>query len=195
MTFKNVFSLIKETYKEWTKDHASRLAAALAYYTIFSLAPLLVIVIAIAGFFFGREAITGEVVRQIGGMIAGSFSSSPYRTARLRLTSHRSAMNPRRLRHGCVSRLIAHMSTSWATWSHRISGSRGHLAPYGLPMAICSTISATAMGILASGRNGSTLRQNNPKALLMLCTIFIERRRHRRVSAARGRFSLGPATN
>jgi len=72
MTFKNVFSLIKETYKEWTKDHASRLAAALAYYTIFSLAPLLVIVIAIAGFFFGREAITGEVVRQIGGLVGES---------------------------------------------------------------------------------------------------------------------------
>jgi len=72
MTLKKSFSLIKETYEEWTKDNASRLAAALAYCTIFSLAPLLVIVIAIAGFIFGREAVTGEAVRQIGSLVGES---------------------------------------------------------------------------------------------------------------------------
>jgi len=40
--------LIKESFSEWSEDRASRLAAALAYYTAFSLAPLLVVVIAIA---------------------------------------------------------------------------------------------------------------------------------------------------
>ena len=51
MSFKQVWRLFKETLKEWQADEASQLAAALAYYTAFSLAPLLVIVIAIAGFF------------------------------------------------------------------------------------------------------------------------------------------------
>lgn len=59
-----------ETLNEWLEDGASRLAAALAYYTIFSLAPLLIFVIAVAGFFFGegtaREEILGELSELLG---------------------------------------------------------------------------------------------------------------------------------
>jgi membrane protein len=47
--------LVKETFSEWSKDKASRLAAALSYYTIFSVAPLLIIAVAVAGLVFGRE--------------------------------------------------------------------------------------------------------------------------------------------
>ena len=43
------------------KDHAQSMGAALAFYTIFSIAPLLLIVIAIAGFIFGEEAARGEI--------------------------------------------------------------------------------------------------------------------------------------
>lgn len=49
MNLKAVWGLLKETFSEWNKDKAERLAAALAYYTVFSLAPLLVIVIAQPG--------------------------------------------------------------------------------------------------------------------------------------------------
>lgn len=66
---KTVFALLKETVSEWNKDKASRLAAALAYYTIFSLSPLLIIVIAIAGAVFGEEAARGEIVAQIQGLV------------------------------------------------------------------------------------------------------------------------------
>jgi len=45
------------------------MGAAISYYTVFSLAPLLVIVIAVAGAVFGREAVTGQIVRQISGLI------------------------------------------------------------------------------------------------------------------------------
>jgi membrane protein len=62
-------SLLKETVLEWDRDNVSRLAAALAYYTIFSLAPLLVIVIAISGRIFGEEAARGQIVEQIQGLI------------------------------------------------------------------------------------------------------------------------------
>jgi membrane protein len=60
---------IKEAFEDWSEDRASRLAAALAYYTIFSLAPLLIIVIAIAGLAFGREATQGQIINQISGLV------------------------------------------------------------------------------------------------------------------------------
>jgi membrane protein len=63
------FGLVKETATEFGNDKAPRLAAALAYYAIFSLAPLLVITIAVAGFVFGEQAARGELVEQIGGAI------------------------------------------------------------------------------------------------------------------------------
>ena len=59
MKIKSVWPLLKETLSEWSNDKASRLAAALAYYTIFSIAPLLVITIAVVGLVFGREAARG----------------------------------------------------------------------------------------------------------------------------------------
>ena len=61
--------LLKQTYAEWGEDDAAQLAASLAYYTIFSLAPLLVVAIAVAGLVFGREAVQGEIVRQIDGVV------------------------------------------------------------------------------------------------------------------------------
>ncbi|NJN09179.1 MAG: YihY/virulence factor BrkB family protein [Richelia sp. RM2_1_2] len=69
MSLKQIWRLLKETFKEWNDDKASRLAAALSYYTIFSLAPLLIIAIAIAGAVFGDEAASGEIVRQIQGLV------------------------------------------------------------------------------------------------------------------------------
>ncbi|AFY44875.1 YihY/virulence factor BrkB family protein [Nostoc sp. PCC 7107] len=69
MNFQAIVGLFQETFQEWSEDKASRLAAALAYYTIFSIAPLLIIVIAIAGAVFGEEAARGEIVRQIQGLV------------------------------------------------------------------------------------------------------------------------------
>jgi membrane protein len=61
--------LLERTYVEWGEDDAAELAAALAYYTIFSLAPLLIIAIAVAGALLGREAVQGEIVRQIATLV------------------------------------------------------------------------------------------------------------------------------
>jgi membrane protein len=55
----------REVFDEWSKDDALSLGAALAYYTIFSMAPLLVLVIAIVGLVFGRAAAQGQIVAQI----------------------------------------------------------------------------------------------------------------------------------
>ncbi len=60
---------MKETVAEWQRDKVDRMAAALAYYTLFSIAPLLVIAVAVAGAVFGQEAARGEVVSQIQGLL------------------------------------------------------------------------------------------------------------------------------
>ena len=65
MDMKAGIQLLKETFKGWSEDKAPRLAAALAYYTIFSVAPLMIIAVAIASLIFRREAATGQIVAQI----------------------------------------------------------------------------------------------------------------------------------
>jgi len=64
-----VFGLLKETFREWQEDSATRLAAALAYYTTFSLAPLLVLVIAIAGLVGGYEAAQNQTMAQVEDLL------------------------------------------------------------------------------------------------------------------------------
>lgn len=65
----NLPSLFKLAYQGWKQDNASRLSAALAYYTIFSLAPLLVIVIAITGLIWEAEAVRAQILSQIQSLV------------------------------------------------------------------------------------------------------------------------------
>ncbi|WP_411826568.1 YihY/virulence factor BrkB family protein [Luteolibacter sp. AS25] len=60
-----MISLLKETFKEFMEDKAMRLSAALAYYSVFSLAPLLIIAISIAGSIFGEKAAEGAIQEQL----------------------------------------------------------------------------------------------------------------------------------
>ncbi len=74
-SFKDVWGLLREAGARWVEHKASRLGAALAYYTVFMLAPLLVIVIAIAGFFFGADAAKGRLsgqIESVGGNEGGN---------------------------------------------------------------------------------------------------------------------------
>jgi membrane protein len=64
-----IWSLIKLSVVSWRKDYASSMGGALAYYTLFSIAPVLIIVIAVAGFFLGAEAARGEIVTQLQGLL------------------------------------------------------------------------------------------------------------------------------
>ena len=67
--FSDLSTLLKLAYQGWTQDNASRLSAALAYYTIFSLAPLLVIVIAIAGLVWDAGAVRTQVLGQVQSLV------------------------------------------------------------------------------------------------------------------------------
>jgi membrane protein len=66
---RQVGQVLKETFKDWREDECSRLAAALAFYTALSLAPLVLVSIAIAGLAFGQEAAEGQIVAEIGGVV------------------------------------------------------------------------------------------------------------------------------
>jgi membrane protein len=66
---KKYLGIFKQTITEFIQDKVPRLGAALAYYTIFSLAPLLLIVIAIAGLAFGHDAAQGKIFEQLRGAL------------------------------------------------------------------------------------------------------------------------------
>jgi membrane protein len=64
-----IFGLAKETVSLWIGDSAPRMAASLSYYTIFSLAPLLILIIAAGGLLLGRQAAQGAIMHQLEGLL------------------------------------------------------------------------------------------------------------------------------
>ena len=72
MTYKDVPGLFKAAAVNWVDDYAQSMGAALAFYTMFSIAPLLLIVISVAGFFFGEEAARGEIFGQLHELLGAS---------------------------------------------------------------------------------------------------------------------------
>src|SRR5688500_8389989 len=66
---KQFLRLLKKAANSWVEDYVPSMGAALSYYTLFSIAPLLLIVIAVAGLAFGDEAARGEIFGQLAGLI------------------------------------------------------------------------------------------------------------------------------
>lgn len=73
--FRRVWKSLKKTAKSFGDLEPFNMSIVIAYYTIFSLPGLLVIIVSIAGYFFGEEAVTGQVTQQIGGVIGGNTAS------------------------------------------------------------------------------------------------------------------------
>jgi len=67
---KSMWQFLKDIVTQWLEDEPFQLASSLSYYTLFSLAPILIIAIAIAGFAFGREAATNQIVQTLQGLSA-----------------------------------------------------------------------------------------------------------------------------
>jgi len=68
--------LLKDAFTGWWNDRAMSLGASIAFFTVFSLAPMLLAAIAVAGLAFGREAAQGAIVRELGGLIGTSSASA-----------------------------------------------------------------------------------------------------------------------
>lgn len=71
MVRRDLLSLLKQTAAEWIEDNAPSRAASLSYYTVFSVAPLLLIAVAIAGVFLGREAVRAELAGEMQRLLGG----------------------------------------------------------------------------------------------------------------------------
>src|SRR5256885_7410965 len=69
LSAKATLKLLKDTAAAWSGDYAPSMGAALSYYTLFSIAPLLLIVIGLAGLVFGADAARGEIFGQLAGLI------------------------------------------------------------------------------------------------------------------------------
>ena len=68
--FAGTFSMLRQTVSEWIADGAFRMAAGLAYFTVFSIGPLLMVSIGVAGLIYGEEAVDGAVADQLTAMAA-----------------------------------------------------------------------------------------------------------------------------
>ncbi|WP_338868703.1 YihY/virulence factor BrkB family protein [Spirosoma sp. SC4-14] len=69
LSFSNIWVILKDSFNGFQNDRCLKLSAALAYYTVFSLAPLLVLVISLISIFLGQEAIQGQIFSQINGLV------------------------------------------------------------------------------------------------------------------------------
>ncbi|MBU7569832.1 MAG: YihY/virulence factor BrkB family protein [Flavobacterium sp.] len=67
--FSKTWYLFKNTISEFNDDNAIKLSASLSYYTIFAIPPLMIIIITLCGFFFGKDAVTGELYGQINRLV------------------------------------------------------------------------------------------------------------------------------
>jgi membrane protein len=102
---RTAWTLVRTTFNRWLDDNVSRLAASLAYYTAFSIAPLLVIAIAVAGAVFGPEAARNEVSRQLRDLLG------PAAAEAVELAVRNAAVSRT---HGVVATVIGVVLLIWA---------------------------------------------------------------------------------
>ena len=75
ISFKGLFEVLKKSFKGFDEDKVTKLSGSLAYYTVFSMAPLLIIIISLCGIFLGREAVEGQIYGQLQGFVGADTAS------------------------------------------------------------------------------------------------------------------------
>ncbi len=68
-SFKGLWEVLKKSFKGFGNDKVTKMSGSLAYYTVFSMAPLLIMIISLAGIFLGREAVEGKIYGQLAGFV------------------------------------------------------------------------------------------------------------------------------
>src|SRR3954464_12315940 len=69
ITFKGIIGVVKKAFSGFGNDKVTKLSGSLAYYTVFSLGPLLVVIISLCSIFLGREAVEGKIYHQLDGFV------------------------------------------------------------------------------------------------------------------------------
>lgn len=73
---KSAWDMLKQTASDWSDDNAARLAAALAFYTVLSIAPMMVLAVAVAGLVFGEDAARGQIAAQLASVVGPQAGSA-----------------------------------------------------------------------------------------------------------------------
>ena len=69
VSFKGMMEVFKNSFKGFDENRVMKLSASLAYYTVFSMGPLLIVIISLAGIFLGKEAVEGKIYGQLTGFV------------------------------------------------------------------------------------------------------------------------------
>lgn len=69
LSFKGIWEVLKNSFKGFGDDKVTKMSGSLAYYTVFSMAPLLIMIMALCGIFLGREAVEGKIYGQLAGFV------------------------------------------------------------------------------------------------------------------------------
>jgi membrane protein len=69
LSFKGLFGVLKDSFKGFGNDNVTKLSGSLAYYTVFSMGPLLVVIISLCSIFLGREAVEGKIFGQLNSFV------------------------------------------------------------------------------------------------------------------------------
>jgi membrane protein len=75
VTPKRIWQVLKKSFRGFADDRITKMSSSLAYYTIFSMAPLLIIIISLSGLFLGREAAEGKIYAQLSNFIGPNTAS------------------------------------------------------------------------------------------------------------------------
>jgi membrane protein len=76
LSFKGIIEVFKNSFSGFSDDKVTKLSASLAYYTIFSMAPLLIVIISLCGLLLGREAIEGKIYTQLAGFVGSDTAAT-----------------------------------------------------------------------------------------------------------------------
>src|SRR5438552_13574000 len=69
VSFRGIWEILKNSFSGFSQDKVTKLGGSLAYYTVFSMGPLLIVIISLCGLFLGREAVQGEIFKQLEGFL------------------------------------------------------------------------------------------------------------------------------
>ena len=69
VTFKGIWEVVKNTFSGFSNDNVTKLSASLAYYTVFSMGPLLIVIISLCGIFLGRDAAQGKIFHELDAFV------------------------------------------------------------------------------------------------------------------------------
>ena len=72
VSLKGIWSVLKKTFNGFIDDKVMKLSASLAYYTVFSIGPMIIVIIYVAGLIYGREAAQGTIFGQIQGLVGAN---------------------------------------------------------------------------------------------------------------------------